>query len=204
MPAANNGHLAYDDTDTSLIVASHGTSQIHRVQLPGGEESVIAGSGIRGNVDGSAGEAQFSRPNGIAVSVTGDSVFVNSSVPTSNVGFPLNPSLLRLITGINSLPTDMNHSFETTIDDLIASYDQASSLLVVNFKLKQSKEMTLSIYSIDGKLVYTKQLGSIMAGEYSTKLPVRLNGRITRFVFAFKTTRIGIHTSSKIIFKKGS
>ncbi|MCO6487198.1 MAG: hypothetical protein J5I98_02215 [Phaeodactylibacter sp.] len=55
----------------------------------------IAGNGQRGNTDGPADQSTFSRSNGVALSLTGDTLYLNSSIPTiddpGNNHYPLNP-----------------------------------------------------------------------------------------------------------------
>lgn len=100
IPGDNNGHLKYSSVHDALFVTSHGSSSIYRVQMDG---SVVAfaGSGWRGNVDGPAASASFSRPNGIDFSKTHDTLYVNTAVPLHNNGVPLNPSLVRMVTGVS-------------------------------------------------------------------------------------------------------
>lgn len=108
IPGGSNGHIVYSKADNILYVASHGSSRIYRLGL-NGIATPIAGSGIRGNADGPASSATFSRPNGLAISSTGDTLYVNSSVPiTDNPATnarPLNPSVVRLLRGLNSPTT---------------------------------------------------------------------------------------------------
>lgn len=114
-PGNNNGHLTYSPIDSALYLASHGSSRIYRIPLDNPSPVVIAGSGSRGNANGPALSATFSRPNGIAFSSTGDTIFVNSSIPTSNTGFPLNPSVLRMVTGLIN-PIGLAPSWTETVD----------------------------------------------------------------------------------------
>ena len=107
IPGNNNGHIRYCPVDSNFYVCSHGSSSIYKVDLNGNVE-LFAGIGIRGNDDGPIDVSTFSRPNAIAISVTGDTMYVNSSVPLVNTfGNPLNPSLIRRIvnskTGVASL-----------------------------------------------------------------------------------------------------
>jgi len=96
----SNGHILYSKKRNILFVASHGSSRIYTVTMEG-EVKVLAGSGVRGNEDGSAGESSFSRPNGLALSPSEDTLFVNSSIPVTDAGGrPLNPSVIRMITGL--------------------------------------------------------------------------------------------------------
>ena len=97
-----NGHLTY--SNGFLFVATIGVGQISKISLDGDLE-VIAGR-FRGfsNIDGPALDATFSKPNGIAASTTGDTLFVNCSIPswpTSSTA--LHPGVVRMITGVCSL-----------------------------------------------------------------------------------------------------
>jgi DNA-binding beta-propeller fold protein YncE len=107
IPGGNNGHITYSPAHDAFFVASHGASSIFRI-TKNGKVHTLAGAGWRGNLDGPAANATFSRPNGIAVTKTGDTLYVNSSVPTTNVGLPLNPSVLRMITGVNLFTANEN------------------------------------------------------------------------------------------------
>ncbi len=112
--AASNGHITYSPIENVLYVASHGSHRIYRLDLEGNLE-VFAGTSERGNQDGPALEATFSRPNGLAVSLSGDTLFVNSSIPVTNAGGrPLNPSKIRMITGLLS-PTNTNNLTDRSI-----------------------------------------------------------------------------------------
>lgn len=103
IPGNNNGHLTYYAPDSTFYVASHGSSSLYKVSYDG-TVSWLAGTGLRGNNDGTAAASTFSRPNGMAISVTGDTLWLNSSIPTvDTVGFfPLNPSVVRMLTGLRT------------------------------------------------------------------------------------------------------
>lgn len=58
-----------------LYVAGLNNNKIYKVS-PSGDTSTVAGTGVAGNLDGPANTAQFNRPNGIAASITGDTLFV--------------------------------------------------------------------------------------------------------------------------------
>lgn len=102
IPGANNGHLRYCEEDTNVYVCSHGSSSIYKVN-PEGEVELFAGTGERGNDDGVSTDATFSRPNGIVFSPHGDTLYVNSTIPEEDSpGIPLNPSVIRRITGVKT------------------------------------------------------------------------------------------------------
>lgn len=149
-----NGHIIYSTANDILYVASHGSSKIYSLTLQG-ELTAIAGSGIRGNQDGLAATATFSRPNGIAVSVSGDTLFVNSSIPLINGnGNPLNPSILRMITGVNSLFTASLEQ-DLNIQDLVISPIPTSHYISIAFSLLEANDVTIEIYDLSGQKIAT-------------------------------------------------
>ena len=93
-----NGHLDYDINSRNLYIASYSGNQIYALNIDDFEMVPIAGSGVRGNTDGLGLDATFSTPNGVAVSKTGDSIYVNCAVPLT--GAEINPQIIRLITGL--------------------------------------------------------------------------------------------------------
>lgn len=100
IPGGNNGHATF--ANGRLYVVSRGGHQIYEVSLSG-TVRLLAGSGERGKADGEALQASFSIPNGIAASVTGDTLFVNDAVPVT--GDPqgiINPVVIRVIAGIKA------------------------------------------------------------------------------------------------------
>jgi sugar lactone lactonase YvrE len=153
--SASNGHIIYDTKRDVLYVASHATHKIYKLTLDG-ILSELAGSGIRGNQDGTAAAASFSRPNGLAISPTGDSLYVNSSIPTTNSGGrPLNPSVVRLIRGLNpgiSASEEVEHSiiFESiTVFPNPISGDQ----LEIKFKVDHAQSVQIILMDMDGNQI---------------------------------------------------
>lgn len=98
-----NGHLVY--SNGWLYVSTIGTGEIYRVGLGGGNSHVVGLPMVFRNTAGTKTTASFSKPNGIAASVTGDTLYVNVSEPTW-VSDPagLHPGRLMRITGICGLP----------------------------------------------------------------------------------------------------
>ncbi|MEM7185882.1 MAG: T9SS type A sorting domain-containing protein [Bacteroidota bacterium] len=101
---AGNGHVDYDPISNNLYIASYASNQIFSLNINDPQLRIIAGTGERGNTDGEGSQATFSTPNGIAVTDDGDSLYVNCAVPLS--GAMINPQIVRLITGLNSLSVD--------------------------------------------------------------------------------------------------
>lgn len=103
---ANNGHLTYHNG--YLFVVDRGGNRIYRVNATTGQQILVAGNGACGKADGPALEATFSFPNGIKATPSGDTLYVNDAVPLCNAN--LNPIVIRMITGVNSLPAEERSS----------------------------------------------------------------------------------------------
>ena len=187
-PGSNNGHLTYSAADSMLYLASHGASRIYRINSFG-SLAVVAGSGIRGNANGPTASATFSRPNGIAVSVTGDTMYINSSIPTSNTGFPLNPSLLRIITGLKT-PVGIQAPFEA-----FAAVRIAPSPVLdrgwVEIDLLQAQSGWLRIVDLEGRLVHEELIDASVSGQLVRReLPANLGAGLHLLSFETGQGRI--------------
>ncbi|MEM8601090.1 MAG: T9SS type A sorting domain-containing protein [Bacteroidota bacterium] len=75
------GHLVWSN---GRLYATHlGANQIHVFERDG-TGRVLAGTGANGRQDGPAAEATFSSPNGIAASVSGDTLYVSEYIGAVN------------------------------------------------------------------------------------------------------------------------
>ncbi|MCB0675213.1 MAG: SMP-30/gluconolactonase/LRE family protein [Saprospiraceae bacterium] len=175
VPGGNNGHLAYSAADNVLYVNSHGSSRVYRLTLDG-ELTIVAGNGLRGNQDGPGNSASFSRPNGIAVSATGDTLFLNSSIPLFDEPatgfFPLNPSVVRMITGLQGTT---GVSAQGTDARLLLTHRLSTDGRRLDVLLETPRpleEGSLLLLDIRGQVLQTKLLGSTPSGrhEYSFEL----------------------------------
>lgn len=94
------GHVAY--RDGALYVTAIGVGAVYRVSLTGETELIAGVPSAFTNTDGAAGEATFSKPNGIAFSADGTRLFINVSEPSWTAANPraLHPAKLRVITGV--------------------------------------------------------------------------------------------------------
>lgn len=170
VPGNNNGHITFSMADSLLYLASHGSSRIYRISLAG-EVSVLAGSGLRGNQDGAAESASFSRPNGIAASSTGDTLYVNSSIPTTNVGLPLNPSVLRIITGVNSPAVGIEGQSPDIFNQLTVFPNPVREQLTIEASVSSPADIDIFLFSLEGKTVLEKQ-ASLLPGNQQIKFQI--------------------------------
>ncbi len=171
-----NGHITY--SNGFLFVATIGVGQIYKLSLSG-ESELIAGvlQGFSNN-DGPGLQATFSKPNGIAASITGDTLWVNCSIPTwpSN-NLALHPGVVRMITGVCSLDDVECPLLTTSAEEIINTSENlyaaifppvpnpAQSETIITYEIyNQSQEIKLSILDSSQKLITTllkgrKQIG---------------------------------------------
>jgi len=99
-----NGHLIY--SKGWLYVTAIGRGEIYRVAPDGSSYELVAGKAFGfANEDGVAQDATFSKPNGIAASITGDTLYVNVSEPIwPQDPTALHPARVRMVIGVCSIP----------------------------------------------------------------------------------------------------
>lgn len=101
IPGGGNGHLAW--ANDRFYVASFRGHRIFSVTLTG-EVCLIAGSGEPGNADGEALEETFFRPNGVAITPDGDTLYTNTVTAIVRRESPLlHLNALRRVDGLKSL-----------------------------------------------------------------------------------------------------
>ena len=156
----SNGHLDYHEASRMLYIASGGSNKIYSLPIDNPSDmQVLAGTGVRGNDDGDAATATFSRPNGVAVSVTGDSIYVNSAIPiTNNPSRPLNPSVVRLLKGV--LGTLSVETVTASFYNVKEYPSPAKNEFTIEADLNFSgTELSIAFYDIQGRLM--KELLSV-------------------------------------------
>ena len=177
IPGSNNGHLIFCPVDTVLYVNSHGSSRVYRVDLEG-NRTTVAGSGIRGNDDGPATTATFSRPNGVAVTPSGDTLYLNSSIPTVDnpgMGFwPLNPSVVRMITGLNPVDTvsAVEEPWKYEGLELQTYPNPANTNTTMTYELPMDLDIQLQVFDANGQLIKTLVEGFRKQGKYELEVNI--------------------------------
>ncbi len=165
----SNGHLDYDPGTRTLVIASHASSKIFYLSIDNPSFlGTLAGTGVRGNTDGDVSVATFSRPNGVAISDDGDSVYINSSIPVTNTpNRPLNPSVVRLITGIAAVLSA--NEFSTPVNNVKTYPNPASNTFTIEADLNSDySNITVKLYDIQGKVV--KELSKIRTNNSHLKV----------------------------------
>lgn len=94
LPGGNLGHLLFGNG--VLYVVARGAHQIYQVTLEG-RATLLAGSGTRGALDGTAVDAQLSLTNDLALSPDGRRLYFNDVVPTTGNPRTISPTRLRAV-----------------------------------------------------------------------------------------------------------
>lgn len=98
-----NGHVTWKNG--YLYAVTIGRGELYRISRAGQSE-IIAGIPMAfSNIDGGSKTATFCKPNGIAASITGDTLYINVSENGWTAANPLSlhPAHVRMVTGLNSL-----------------------------------------------------------------------------------------------------
>ena len=163
-PGGNNGHLTF--ANEVLYVVGRGGNQIWEVTLDG-DTTLIAGTGIRGQLDGPALESTWSVPNGIRASLTGDTLYINDAVPLS--GPNLNPIVVRrifgLTTSVQSLGSETPDNF-----NLYQNYPNPfNPSTKIKFDIANASNVSLKVYDSLGRLVRVVFDKKLSAGSYESR-----------------------------------
>lgn len=144
-----NGHLVWKNG--FLFVVTIGKGELFRIDKDGNSESIAGIPLSFTNHDGKGTDATFCKPNGIAASITGDTLYVNVSENswTSATPLSLHPAHLRMIIGLNSLGkirTEQKSS-HSDIDQI-----KETSRKFSQFYVDAEYDSLVNIYTIDAKI----------------------------------------------------
>ncbi len=141
-----------------LYVPSPSLRKIFKVNLDG-EKQHIAGSGLSGSSDGLALEASFSRPNSIAASVTGDSLYIVDAAPGT-----IRLLDLTSITGVKEGSISLPSEFK------LANYPNPfNPSTSIKYSLAESNFVSLKIFNVTGQHIATLVNNFQNARDYSVE-----------------------------------
>jgi len=149
------GFLAYGAG--KLYATGIGVHRIYQIDLPSGNVSVLAGTGVGDLLDGPAANARFNRPNGILFDPTDNSIYTS--------GFQVR--VLRQITGVItgiSLESEVGIIEDYRLDQNYPNPFNPST--TIRFRLPVSEMVSLKLYDISGRQLSTLLQEELSAGEH--------------------------------------
>lgn len=196
----NNGHLTY--SNNHLYVSARCANQIYKVDL-NGTSTLFAGTGIRGNSDGPALNATFSVPNGIAASITGDTLYINDDVTVSGncANTNLNPVVVRMIIGVNN-PTDLKESNNNLPQEFQLEQNYPNPFnpnTKIRYSIITGGLVTLRVYDMLGKEIATLVDEDKTAGNYEVEFDGSL---LTSGIYVYRLFTVDYLNSKKMILLK--
>ena len=123
-----------------------------------GNATVLAGTGEMGQADGPASMATFNSPNGIAASITGDTLYVAQA-------FGQTQSIRMIILATaTSIDDEGQMPYESR---LVSSYPNPSaSTITLEFELDQPAFAQLEVYNVQGQRITTLVQSTMSSGVH--------------------------------------
>ncbi|NUN68231.1 MAG: T9SS type A sorting domain-containing protein [Bacteroidetes bacterium] len=142
----------------TLFVTGYQQCRIYRIPLNGGPTTSIAGNGGLETVDGPFLSASFANPNGIAITPSGDTMYVSD----------YSTRALRQLTGfhtVTSVPRGRKSAASFRLEQNYPNPFNPST--TVSFSVPQQSHVRMDVYSILGERVAQLIDGTMSAGEHS-------------------------------------
>lgn len=152
-----NGWISYlTYANGALYAPTFNGHQVFRIDLDG-TTIAIAGTGTQGVRNGEALNAEFSEPNGLVPSITGDSLYISSNAA----------GIIRVLSGLNSTGTSTATLDQPTTFTLDANYPNPfNPATEISFTLAQATHITLTVHDAQGKHIQTLISGQRLPGTY--------------------------------------
>ncbi|MCA9727439.1 MAG: T9SS type A sorting domain-containing protein [Candidatus Eisenbacteria bacterium] len=164
IPGNNNGHVSYHNG--LLYVVARGANQIYSVTLDG-TVRLVAGSGERGNADGSLLEAQFSLPNDVVPDPSGRYLYVNDVVggmaQNDTAPMVLRRIDLEAVADAPEAPVETG-SWPLQIDAVRPN--PFGSSVTISFSLTETMPVLATIHDVQGRQVRRVMDQSLDAGAH--------------------------------------
>lgn len=152
-PGTGIGYITF--AKGNIYVAGLSNNKIYKV-TPQGDTSTVAGTGQTGYLDGPALSAQFNRPNGIAASITGDTIFI---------GDTFNQKIRMLIlsgVGINTINSSIPERFSLR-QNYPNPFNPSTEIV---FSIPVKSNVSLKIYNTNGQEMKTLVEETVRPGNY--------------------------------------
>ncbi len=179
------GFMAY--RDGRLYCPGYHMCRVYMVEVETGAVTVLAGTGVPGRVDGPGETARFYQPNGVAVSVTGDTLYITDDIDRT----------LRILildeepTGIEAGPAPTLALIQWSAPNPFRTATE------ISYELPRGEQVELGIYDVRGRLVRVLFAGAQDAGRHRIEWDgTDQRGRELGNGHYFYTLRAGDHTGT--------
>lgn len=125
-----------------------------------GSAEVYAGSGTEGRTDGPAESATFTFPNGLAASVTGDTLYVAEALEaTANIRLVVSPTVTNVEEDNSEVPDNTQ---------LMQNYPNPfRGQTAISFTLARTDEVQIDVFDVLGRRVKTVANGTFASGQHT-------------------------------------
>lgn len=153
--SSNSGYITL--VDSTFYICGFFSNRIHAIDMTG-NDTVIAGTGLPGYMDGPASQAEFYRPNGIARSPSGDSLYITGGTPIGKI------RILDL-KGVPSGANDQDKMKDTF--SLMAAPNPVRGRTTLHYQLPYPAQVEISMIDPSGKRIDRMDMGQQIAGPHS-------------------------------------
>lgn len=142
----------------TLFATGFQQCRIYRIPLNGGPAAVLAGNGGFETVDGPFLQASFARPNGIAITPSGDTMYVSDYSSRS----------LRLLTGFHTVTGNPQQRAIVPAFRLEQNYPNPfNPVTTISYSVPGRSHVSLKVYSMLGTEIVTLANDVVPAGTHS-------------------------------------
>lgn len=134
------GFMTY--SNEHLYLCSTGGHKVYKIDLDG-NSSVFAGNGIAGTTNGNTDLAQFTNPDGIAASPTGDTLYISEN----------NTNLLRRISMVNTTATEDSNTVLDQNNWIKITPNPINDIGTITYYIPRSGLVEMKLIAFDGSLV---------------------------------------------------
>jgi sugar lactone lactonase YvrE len=129
-----------------IYATAYSVHKIYRIAKDGSSAKVIAGTGVRGQINGALSQARFDNPNGIIASSNGDTLYISDYTSRS----------LRVLSGVDSIVLVSGIENEMSEADISIWPNPAKEF--INVFVRGTEKLQFDILNLNGSIVNRNSL----------------------------------------------
>jgi sugar lactone lactonase YvrE len=190
IPTLSGGGISTMCYGAGNIFIGSNTNKIYRVSMSG-QVTVLAGTGAAGSNDGPALSATFNGSNGLALSPTGDTLYVAD----------YNTKRLRRISGIlAALGIKESHDVKPKSFGLLQNYPNPfNPTTTIGYEVATSSFVSMKVYDVLGREVATLVNEKKSAGHYDVAFQA---GKLSSGIYFYRLQAGDFSDTKKLILAK--